>query len=104
VIYHGPQGPRGIAAGYFDENHQVETIAIFGYSKKVELLSRRGDGWQVETLFEDRDKGHWLAAAELDGRNNTHELLATGYSGRIVLLTRPTGYGRKELSSANAPH
>jgi hypothetical protein len=96
TIYLGPQGPRGIAAGRFHEDPQVETVAVFGYSGKVQILSRQGQEWKVETIFQDRDKGHWLATAELDGRNSTHELLASGYGARIVLLSRPPGYGRPE--------
>jgi len=99
AIYLGPQGPRGIAAGRFDADAEVETVAIFGYSGAVELLSRRPDGWRAETIFVDRDKGHWLAAAELDGRNATQELLASGYGARIVVLARPPGYGRSELTA-----
>lgn len=93
TIHRGAQGPRGVAAGRFDADSAVETVAVFGYSKKVELLSNRGDGWRAETVFTDRGKGHWLAVAELDGRNGTHELLACGYGSRIVLLSRPPGYG-----------
>lgn len=99
VIYNGPMGPRGIAAGRFDADPAVETVAIFGYSRRAELLTRTPEGWMVERLFTDTDKGHWLAAAELDGRNGTHELLASGYSGRIVLLARPPGYGRPGLAT-----
>jgi phenolic acid decarboxylase len=98
VIYHGPQGPRGVVAGQFHEDQNVETVAVFGYSRKVELLMRSGDGWRAEAIFEDRDKGHWLAVAELDGRNHTHEIIASGYGARIVMLSRPPGYGRKELA------
>ncbi|MEW6743643.1 MAG: hypothetical protein AB1486_12880 [Planctomycetota bacterium] len=97
AIFLGPQGPRGLAAGQFNEDEEVETVAVFGYSKKVQLLTRHPEGWSLETIFEDRDKGHWLAAAELDGRNATQELLASGYGGRIVLLSRPPGYGMKAL-------
>lgn len=93
LVYAGPQGPRGVAAGRFDADPDVETIAVFGYSKEVELLSRRGEAWTRETVFVDRDKGHWLCAGELDGRNATDELVASGYSGRVVLLARPPGYG-----------
>jgi hypothetical protein len=93
LIYAGHQGPRGVAAGRFDADPAVETIAVFGYSQEVELLSKRADGWHSETLFEDRDKGHWLAAGELDGRNSTDEIVASGYSGRVVLLSRAPGYG-----------
>lgn len=94
IIYAGPQGPRGIVAGRFDADPAVETVAVFGYSKRVELLSRKkGQPWNVSVIFEDRDKGHWLSCAELDGRNATDEILASGYGGRLVLLARPTGYG-----------
>lgn len=55
-------------------------------------------GWQTEVIFEDTDKGHWLATAELDGRNATREIRTSGYSGRIVLLSRPPGFGRAELT------
>ena len=30
---------------------------------------------------EVRDRGYWLAAAELDGGNGTRELVASGYGG-----------------------
>lgn len=93
LIYAGPQGMRGVAAGRFDADAAVETIAVFGYSKEVELLSRRAGQWTRETIFVDRDKGHWLCAGEFDGRNATDELVAAGYSGRVVLLSRPAGYG-----------
>jgi len=92
-IYLGPQGMRGCAAGRFDADPDVETVAVFGYSQRVELLTRRADGWDAETIFVDRDKGHWITTGEFDGRNSTDELVATGYSGRIVLLARPPGYG-----------
>ncbi len=94
TIYLGPQGPRGIAAGHFDADSSVETVAIFGYSGLVEIL-RPGTGplWTSEVVFRDVDKGHWLAVAEVEGRNTTDELVCSGYGGRIVLLARPVGYG-----------
>lgn len=97
TIYLGPQGPRGIAAGRFDPDPAVETVAVFGYSGEVELLTRGESGWRAETIFRDRDKGHWLATAELDGRNATREILCSGYGGRIAMLVRPPGDGREEL-------
>ncbi len=93
VVFAGPQGPRGLVAGRFDEDPNTETLAVFGYSRKVQLLTREADGWRVETIFEDLDKGHWLAAAELDGRNATDELIASGYGSRVILLARPPGFG-----------
>ena len=94
TIYLGPQGPRGLAAGRFDQDPAVETVAVFGYSGKLQMLSRRpGEGWKVRTIFRDIDKGHWLAVAEVEGRNATDEIIASGFGGRIVLLSRPPGYG-----------
>ncbi|MBK9385694.1 MAG: hypothetical protein IPN34_12865 [Planctomycetes bacterium] len=94
IIYAGPQGPRGIAAGRFDADPAVETVAIFGYSKKVELLARKGEGpWTAETIYDDAEQGHWITAAELDGRNATDELVCSGFGGRISLLARKPGYG-----------
>ena len=74
-------------------------MAIFGYSAHVELLTRRDTGWSVETIFVDRDKGHWLAAAELDGRNATLEILGSGYGGRIFMLSRPPVFGREGIAA-----
>ncbi|MFH0946080.1 MAG: hypothetical protein V2A76_12845 [Planctomycetota bacterium] len=101
IVYAGPQGPRGVVAGRFHEDPTVESVAVFGYSKKVQLLSRKaGEPWVVETIFEDRESGHFLAACELDGRNSTDELLASGYGKRIVLLSRPPGYGLQGVPTA----
>lgn len=94
VVYTGPQGVRGLAAGRFHADPDVECLAVFGYSGKVQLLTREPGGpWSVETLFKDRDKGHWLCKGELDGRNTTEELVGSGYGKRIFMLARPPGYG-----------
>lgn len=94
LIYAGPQGPRGIAAGRFDADPSVETVAVFGYSARVQLLSRRpGEPWTASTIYEDADRGHWLHALEIDGRNATTELIGSGFSGNVFLLSREPGYG-----------
>lgn len=98
LIYAGPQGPRGIATGRFHADPERETVAVYGYSGRVELLTRAASGegpWDVQVVFTDGDRGHWLASAELDGRNTTDELVLCGYSGRVVLLARQPGYGRE---------
>lgn len=103
-IYAGPQGPRGVASGRFDEDPNVETVAVFGYGSEVQMLKRRDDQWTVETIFTDRDKGHWLAAGEFDGRNGTDELIGSGYGARIFMLSRPPGYALPGvLTQADAP-
>ncbi|MCB9834188.1 MAG: hypothetical protein H6807_17125 [Planctomycetes bacterium] len=98
-IYAGPSGPRGLAAGRFDADARTETVAVFGYSKKVQLLRRPpGASWQVETLFMDGGGGHWLTAAELDGRNATDELVAGGFGYHVFMLTRQPGQGLDGLA------
>jgi hypothetical protein len=92
-IYVGHPGPRGLAAGRFTADGSAETLVVFGYGKRVELLTRNDAGWTCETIFEDRDMGHWIAAAEVDGRNATDEIVLAGYGGRIVLLSREPGTG-----------
>jgi len=92
-IYSGPQGLRGIAAGRFSADAKEETVVVFGYGASVEMLTRRGAKWTVETIFEDRDKGHWITACEVDGRNATDEIALSGYGARAVLLSRPSGFG-----------
>jgi len=98
TIYSGPLGPRGLVAGHFLPNHDIETVAVFGYSGRVELLQREGEMWSASTLFTDRDRGHWLSKIEIDGRNNTDEILLSGYGARMVLLSADPGSGVEELS------
>lgn len=89
TIHRGAPGPRGVAAGRFVADPAVECVAVFGYGADCELLTRRaGEPWRAETLFTDRDSGHWLCAVEVDGRNDTEELALCGYGARIVLLAR----------------
>jgi hypothetical protein len=103
TIYAGPQGLRGVAAGRFHQDAAVETVAVYGYAGKVQLLTRGEKGWSVETLFVNDRKGHWLCAAELDGRNATDELVASGFGGRVVLLARPPGYGLEGVATDPVP-
>jgi ABC-type transport system substrate-binding protein len=103
VVYAGPQGPRGLAAGRFGTDPKSETIAVFGYSKRVQLLTRTAPGrWTKEDLFEDISGGHWLMAAELDGRNATDELVGSGYGSRVFMLARPPGYGLTQGTTDSA--
>jgi len=89
VIYAGPAGARGVAAGRFTDDTTQECVAVFGYSMEVVLLVRDAgsEDFEPRTIFRDTDKGHWLIAVDLDGRNGTDELVSCGYSGRVVLLT-----------------
>lgn len=92
-ILAGDQGPRGVVAGRFHADGR-EAVAVYGYGRTVQIVSRATDGaWQCETIFRGDDQGHWLAVGELDGRNGTDELIATGFGGQVLLLCRPPGHG-----------
>lgn len=94
TIFAGDHGPRGILTGRVTAGAgDGETLVIGGYNQKVQLLQGNGAGWSATTVFEDTDRIHWLGLAEMDGRNGTDEILVSGYGGRIVLLSRPPGYG-----------
>lgn len=87
------QGLRGVAAGRFHSDGR-EAVACYGYGKVVQLVTRNHDGsFAVEDLYTGAQQGHWLATGELDGRNGTDELVATGFDGAMVLLSRKPGYG-----------
>ncbi|MEZ6014884.1 MAG: ABC transporter substrate-binding protein [Planctomycetota bacterium] len=103
VIYRGPLGPRGVKAGHFDVDPNREQVMVFGYSGKVELLSRDAGVWSAEVVFEDRAGGHWLDTLEIDSRNGTDELIGSGYGGRIFMLSRPPGYGCEPTGAALLP-
>ena len=51
-------------------------------------------------VYRDADKGHFLATCEVDGRNATDEILACGFGGRIVLISRPPGCGKDALATS----
>ncbi len=87
------QGLRGVAAGRFHADGR-EAVACYGYGKVVQLVTRNDDGtFAVEDLYTGAQQGHWLVTGELDGRNGTDELVATGFDGAMVLLSRKPGYG-----------
>lgn len=88
-IHVGPQGLRGIVCGSFGTPGASEEVALFGYSANVEVLARDANSkWSARTLFTDRDRGHWLGVGELDQRNDTDELVGSGYGGRVFVLTK----------------
>jgi hypothetical protein len=92
VIYAGGQGLRGIASGRFFADDR-EALAVYGYDKAIHVVHRRGtEPWQVETVLTTTQKGHWLTVGELDGRNGTDELVASGFDGDVILVARPPGY------------
>lgn len=92
VVYAGGLGLRGVASGRFFADDR-EAFAVYGYDKAVHVVHRRGDEpWQAETVLTTAQKGHWITVGELDGRNGTDELVASGFDGDVILIARPPGY------------
>lgn len=92
VVYAGGQGLRGVASGRFFADDR-EAFAVYGYDKAIHVVHRRGtEPWQAETVLTTTQKGHWLTVGELDGRNGTDELVASGFDGDVILVARPPGY------------
>lgn len=101
-IFVGGLGLRGIAAGRFFADDR-ESVATYGYDRTVHLVHRvAGGAWQADLVFQGEQKGHWLAVGELDGRNGTDELVASGFDGDIVLLSRAPGYALPGVAVAAA--
>ncbi len=97
------QGLRGVAAGRFFADDR-EAVAVYGYNGIVQLVSRGPDGsWQVTDIWTGAQKGHWLTTGELDGRNSTDELVAAGFDGEVVLLSRRPGYGLEGVARPRRP-
>ncbi len=93
AIFAGEQGLRGVAAGRFFADGR-EAVAVYGYDRTVHLVSRLpGGAFTAEALLRAPQKGHWLAVGELDGRNGTDELVATGFDGQVFVLARTAGHG-----------
>jgi hypothetical protein len=67
-VHVGAQGPRGLAAGRFHADPELESLVLFGYDKKVVLLTRRKGGWESEVLFVDRDVKPRSAGADVASR------------------------------------
>ncbi len=88
-IFEGEAGARGVAPVRISGDGSEECLAIFGYSKEVVLLRRKKGElcFSSEIIFRDSDKGHWLEAAALDSRSKSDEILISGYSGKVTLLS-----------------
>ena len=103
-IWVGTRGVRGVAADVFGADPAQETVAVFGYGREIVMLERtQGGTFGATTVFTDREKGHWLCAGELDDRNSTRELVACGFGGRVVVLSRTPGFGVATPVSPAAP-
>jgi len=82
---------RGAVLADLDPDTPGLEAATAGYERKITLLRRFGGSWWSRMLYCDRDRLHHLAAGNVDGCPGL-DLVACGYSGRLLVLrrSRPT--------------
>jgi len=82
---------RGAVLADLDPSVPGLEAATAGYEKKVTLLYPPQDGatkWTAEILWRDTEKLHHLAGGELLADGQGLELVAVGYSGRVIVASR----------------
>ena len=82
---------RGAVLADLDPSVPGVEAATAGYGKTITLLYRpQGDeeAWTPVTLWRDTEKLHHLAAGELLADGQGLELVAVGYSGRVIVAAR----------------
>lgn len=90
-IYEEDAKLRGAVLADLDPLVEGDEAATAGYRKTMTILYR-GDDWRKPwtpvTLWRDTDRFHHLAAGELWDGGLGLELVAVGYSGRVVVAAR----------------
>ena len=81
---------RGAVLGDLDPGSPGLEAATAGYESRLTLLTPRAgdDGagpWQADVVFTDEERFHHVAIGELVSRSPGLEVIACGYSGRVVL-------------------
>ena len=91
TIHKESQKLRGAALADLDPSVPGIEAATAGYGKTVTLLYPPKAGettWTPLTLWRDTEKLHHLAAGELLADGQGLELVAVGYSGRVIVAAR----------------
>jgi hypothetical protein len=79
---------RGAVVADLDPSVPGPEAATAGYAGRVVVLFAGADGWRQETVFQDTDSLHHLAAGELIQEVKGAELVCCGFSRRLVVLRR----------------
>jgi hypothetical protein len=87
VLYKEGKRLRGAVLADLDPSVPGLEAATAGYSGRVTVLFPDGATWREETVFEDTDAIHHLAAGELLVEGGV-ELVCCGFSRRLVVLRR----------------
>jgi len=91
VLYREADKLRGAVLADLDPDAPGLEAATAGYGKTITVLFRPNEGeteWSPLTVWRDTDRFHHLAAGELLAAGAGLELVAVGYSGRVVVASR----------------
>ncbi len=86
-IYREGAKLRGAVLAELDPYSPGLEAATAGYEKRLTVLTRRGETWEPWTVFEDTDRFHHVASGELRSDSPGEELVACGYSGKLILVS-----------------
>lgn len=78
---------RGAVLAELDPSAPGLEAACAGYEHKITVLGNDAGRWRQLFTHEEPDRLHHLVAVDLDGRPGL-ELVACGYAGRLVVLSR----------------
>jgi hypothetical protein len=76
---------RGAVLADLDPEHPGLEAATGGYANRLTVLYQEDGIWYGETVFTDTDRFHHLAWGELYEASPGPEVVACGYSGRLIL-------------------
>lgn len=88
AVYREPERLRGAVLADLDPSATGLEAATAGYSGRITVLYRDGDGWRPETVGNDPDRLHDLAFGVLPGTGPSPALVACGYSGQLHVVYR----------------
>ncbi len=89
AVYRSPEKSklRGAVVADLDPTVDGYELACAGYDGQIVVLTRSENGWSPEVVGTDTKKFHHLTAGDVDG-DGAPELVAVGYSGRILVIDR----------------
>jgi hypothetical protein len=87
-VYASPSKLRGAVLTDLDPDHPGAEAATAGYERELIVLTSEGTSWRSTVLFQDEDRFHHLTCGDVDERAKGPELVACGFSGRVIVARR----------------